>query len=175
MIETARLRLRVPTASDRAALHAMWADPVVMADLAPVKSAEESDETLARHNAYRARRLGFLVVDARDGASTIGFCGLKPGADETPIAGEIEIGWMFARAYWGWGYAHEAASACLAWGWANHAAPRIVAITAACNKRSRALMERLGMAYQPGGDFNHPRFALDDPRRRTVTYALARP
>ena len=69
MIETERLILRVPRPGDRAALHAMWADPAVMVDLGPVMDAEKSDAVLARHDGYRHEQLGFNVVERReDGA-----------------------------------------------------------------------------------------------------------
>ncbi|WP_258042983.1 GNAT family N-acetyltransferase [Sphingomonas sp. NBWT7] len=170
---TERLILRVPQSRDRAAVHAMWADPRVMADLGPVKSAAESDAALARHAAYAP--LGFRVIELRDGGAAIGFCGLKPGASDTPIAGMIEIGWMLATDYWGQGYAREAADATLDWGWAVRDAAAIVAITAERNVKSRGLMERLGMRHDLAMTFDHPLFALDDPRRRTVTYRIDRP
>ncbi|ONF96695.1 Acetyltransferase (GNAT) family protein [Sphingomonas jeddahensis] len=144
-----------------------------MADLGPVKSVADSDATLARHASYAP--LGFWAVVHRENGKTIGFCGLKPGAAETPIAGTLEIGWMLAQPYWGGGYAREAAAASLAWGWANRCEEAIVAITARQNVKSRGLMERLGMMYDPALDFAHPQFAADDPRRDTVTYRIERP
>ena len=163
----------MPQPQDRAPLHAMWADPVVMADLGPVKGAAESDMALARHASYAP--LGFRAVVLRSDQATIGFCGLKPGAPDTPIEGMLEIGWMLAVPYWGAGYAREAAAAAVAWGWENRDDDAIVAITAAGNAKSRLLMERLGMSHEPGMDFDHPLFAADDPRRRTVTYRITRP
>ncbi|HVJ01524.1 MAG TPA: GNAT family N-acetyltransferase [Sphingomonas sp.] len=175
MIESARLILRVPEPRDRPALYAMWADPQVMADLGPVKDAEASDAVLAKHDRYRGDGLGFLAVERREDGAVIGFCGLKPGAEDTPIEGELEIGWTLATPYWGRGYAREAAVACIEWAWANTDAPRIVAITSAGNERSRGLMVRLGMVYLPGFDFHHPLFASGDPLGDTVTYAIDRP
>jgi RimJ/RimL family protein N-acetyltransferase len=176
MIETARLILRPPQSGDTDALHAMWSDRRVMADLAPVKSPGESAATIARHDGYRATHgLGFWTTLRKDSGAVIGFCGLKPGADDTPIAGELEIGWMLAAAHWRQGLAREAAAASLAWGWAHSEAARIVAITAAQNVASRTLMARLGMIHDPALDFEHPKFAIDDPRRVTVTYAISRP
>lgn len=173
MIETERLRLRAPEPRDRDALHAMWADLRVMADLGPVKSAEDSDAAIARHASYGP--LGFWAVERREDRATIGFCGLKPGAPDTPIAGMLEIGWMLAVPYWGAGYAREAAEASIAWGWANRDADAIVAITARQNAKSRGLMTRLGMIHEPALDFAHTVFAEDDPRRDTVTYRIRRP
>lgn len=173
-IETPRLILRPPVAADRAALHAIWRDPLVMADLGPVKTAAESDATLARHAAY-PDGLGFHAVVRRDDAAVIGFCGVKPGAADTPIAGEVEAGWIIARACWRHGYAREAMLAVLDWCWAHTHAPRVVAITARHNAKSRAIMQRLGMCRLPDLDFRHPQFAPDDPLGDVVTYALPRP
>ena len=173
MIETARLTLRRPTAADLDALAAIWGDLRVMADLGPVKDRAMSEATLKRHLGYWADGFGFWIVE-RAGA-VAGFAGLKPGAPNTPIEGEVEAGWMFAPDHWGQGLAGEAMAAALAWGWANLAPPRIVAITAEQNAASRRLMSRLGMTLLPDLTFNHPQFAVNDPRRRTVTYAIPRP
>lgn len=173
MIETARLVLREPGPADFAPLHAMWRDPAVMRDLGPIKSRAESAAALARHQRYRqAQGLGFWVVARQADGAVIGFCGLKPGAPDTPIAGELEIGWMLARAHWGQGYAREAAAACLAWGWANRDVARIVAITSAGNAASRALMLQLGMAWF--ADFEHPQYPPGDRLRASVAYQVLR-
>ncbi len=175
MIETPRLVLRVPVAADRAALHAMWADPEVMAELGPVKDEAASDAVLAKHDGYRHEGLGFRTVARRQDGAVVGFCGLKRGDAHNPIAGEVEAGWIIARPYWRQGYAHEAMVAALAWGWDNTDAGRIVAITAAINSRSQRLMERLGMTRLAGGDYEHALFEPGNLLRPTVTYAIARP
>lgn len=173
MIETARLILRTPEPRDRAALHAMWADRRVMEALGPVKTAADSDATIARHAGYAP--LGFWTVERRDTGEMAGFCGLKPGAPDTPIAGMLEIGWMFAVPHWGRGFAREAATASLAWAWTHRDEPEVVAITARRNGRSRMLMERLNMVYASNMDFAHPLFAPGDPLADTVTYRIDRP
>jgi RimJ/RimL family protein N-acetyltransferase len=174
MIETERLVLRPPVEADHPALYAMWADPVVMADLGPVKDAAASAAALARHDSYRHERLGFLSVIRKEDDALIGFCGLKRGDPQNPIAGEVEAGWMLGKAYWRCGYALEAMRAVLAWAWATLDVPHIVAITAQRNAASRAMMERLGMAYVEGADFDHHAFAADDPLRHIVTYRINR-
>lgn len=173
MIETERLILRPPEPRDRAPLHTMWADPRVMLDLGPVKTAEDSDAALARHASYAP--LGFFAVERREDGATIGFCGLKPGAPNTPIACMLEVGWMLAVPYWGAGYAREAAAASIAWGLATRDDAAIVAITSRRNAKSRGLMERLGMNHVPALDFMHPMFPAGDPLSDTVTYRIARP
>jgi len=175
MIETERLILRRPRASDHPALFAMWADPAVMADLGPVKDEAMSAATLARHDAYRHEGLGFFTVERKADWAVIGFCGLKRGDAPHPIAGEIEAGWMIARPYWRQGYALEAMRAVFGWGWESFDMPRIVAITAEQNRASQAMMVRLGMARLADGDFEHHAFAAGDPLRRIVTYSINRP
>lgn len=175
MITTERLILRVPEPRDRAALHAMWADPQVMAELGPVKDAAASDAALAKHDALRGEGLGFWAVERRDDGAMLGFCGLKRGDAHNPIAGDIEAGWIIDRPYWRQGYALEAMVAAFDWGWAHFDAARIVAITSAINLKSQALMARLGMARLAEGDFDHALIAEGDPLRAMVTYAIARP
>ena len=175
MIETERLILRRDTPADHPALYAMWADPRVMADLGPVKSVADSDAALAKHAAYHPQGLGFWVVERKLDGAAIGFCGLKSGAPDTPIAGALEVGWMLAVPYWKQGFAHEAAAASIAWAWQRRDDPAIMAITSRQNGKSRALMVRLGMEHVPQLDFEHPLFAEGDPLRDTVTYRITRP
>ena len=175
MIETERLVLRPPVEADYPAHYAMWADPLVMADMGPVKDDAASAAALARHDGYRHEGLGFLSVIRKEDRAVMGFCGLKRGDPPNPIAGQVEAGWMLARAYWRRGYALEAMVAVLDWGWANLDVPHMVAITSQRNVASRAMMERLGMSYVEGGDFDHHAFAADDPLRHIVTYRITRP
>ncbi|WP_260598915.1 GNAT family N-acetyltransferase [Sphingomonas endolithica] len=175
MIETARLILRAPTPADRPALYAMWGDPRVMENLAPVCDAAGAEAILARHDAVRPQGLGFSVVERKEDDAMLGFCGLKRGNPGSPIEGQLEIGWVFARQSWGHGCATEAAQASLDWGWAHLTENRIIAITAARNLASQRVMHRLGMIRVADGDFDHPMFAIGDPLRATVTYEITRP
>ena len=50
-----------------------------------------------------------------------------------------------------------------------------MAITVPTNLRSRAVMERIGMVYAQGEDFDHPALPAGDPLRRHVLYRIARP
>ncbi len=175
MIETDRLVLRLPERRDRPALHAMWADPQVMAELGAVKDEAASDAVLAKHDGYRHEGLGFRVVERRSDSMVIGFCGLKRGDLHNPIAGEIEAGWIIARPHWRQGYALEAMAAIFERAWATLDAAHIVAITSEINLKSQQLMARLGMERLAGGDFDHALIAAGDPLRRMVTYVIERP
>jgi RimJ/RimL family protein N-acetyltransferase len=49
----------------------------------------------------------------------------------------------------------------------------IVAFTTTLNTRSQAVMERIGMARDPAGDFDHPRQPEGSPLRRHVLYRVS--
>ncbi len=176
MIETSRLRLRRWEARDHAPLHALCNDPRVMQFIGPAQSRAEVEAAIARQTALHDR-LGycFWALEPRAGGGLIGFCGLKPGPTGTPIADEIEIGWRLDPGHWGQGLAAEAARASLDFAWRETAAAGVAAITVAANHRSRALMERLEMRRDPGGDFDHPGVPADSPLRAHITYRIDRP
>ena len=176
MIETGRLLLRPPAAADRPWLRRLLDDPEAMAMIGPRRGPAECEAVLDRHLEWFERYgYGFMAVLRREDGKGIGFCGLKPGAENTPVEGEVEIGWMLFPGHWGCGYGYEAAAALLDWGWATTSAAQIYAITSAINTPSRRLMARLGMAQVPGGEFVSTRFGPGDVRAQSVTYAVARP
>jgi RimJ/RimL family protein N-acetyltransferase len=90
-----------------------------------------------------------------------------------PFAPAVEAGWRLAREHWGQGIAREAAQAALEFGFETVGLQEIVAYTAARNARSRRLMERLGMRYDAGADFLHPRLAAGHPLEPHVLYRLS--
>ena len=176
MIETDRLILRPLEDRDRAALRAHCDDPEVMRYLLPMADDAAFDAMLARHAKWH-KDLGytFWVMERRADGAVIGVCGLKPGAPDTPIENNVEIGWRLGRAWWGQGYAREAAQASLDWAWANLDVDEVVAITVEANSGSWGLMERLGMTRDPHNDFDHPLLAKGSPLRRHILYRIARP
>ncbi len=176
MIDTGRLTLRRWREEDRPIFHAHCSDPEVMRYLGPLMTGADTDVLLARQNGYLdSHGYCFWAVERREDGALLGFCGVKPGAPDTPIAQDVEIGWRFGRACWGQGYAREAAEASLAWAWANTDAPRIAAITVQENTASWGLMERIGMSRVADGDFDHPAVPDTSPLKRHILYRIARP
>ena len=174
MIATPRLLLRSWRADDLDPFHAICSDPAVMATLGPVMSREETAALIERVSALESEHgHTFWAVERLADARLIGWCGVIRG-NAGPVEGKAEIGWRLASDCWGQGYATEAARATLDWLFAHLSDDAAWAITHSGNARSRAVMERLGMAYCPELDFAHPRLAEDDPLRPHVTYRLAR-
>jgi RimJ/RimL family protein N-acetyltransferase len=176
VIETERLVLRGWREADAILHHAMCADPAVTRYLGPPPSLADSRDVVARQrHLLDTNGYCFWVVERQADAAFLGWCGLKPGAEGTPIADLPEIGWSLLPAAWGQGYALEAARGTLAWAWAATAWARIYAMTVPANTASWGLMQRLGMARIEGGDFNHPALAEDDPLRLHILYRIDRP
>jgi RimJ/RimL family protein N-acetyltransferase len=176
MIETPRLVLRPWQDRDREPFHEMCCDPMVMATLGPLMSRAQSDALVDRLIGFQSE-LGysFWAIERREDVRFLGFCGLKPGALDTPIEGAIEIGWRLASNEWGKGYAREAAQASLAWAWDHLTVDAVMAITAQINVRSWGLMERLGMRRVVRLDFDHPQVPTDSELRPHIVYRADRP
>jgi len=168
--------LRQWRAADRAPFAAMNADPAVMAWFPARLTAAESDalaDAIAAH--HRTHGFGLWALEIPGVTPFAGFVGLSvPGfiASFTPC---VEIGWRLAAACWGRGYATEAARAVLAHAWDVVGLDEVVSFTTAGNARSRAVMTRIGMRYDPADDFDHPRLPPGHPLRRHVLYRVARP
>ncbi len=175
MIATERLLLDRWRDAYRAPAAAMNADPDVMRWFAATMSRADTDAQIDRQiAAFDLRGYCFWPVIRRADAMFLGLAGLKDGAPDTPVAGGVEIGWRFAAHAWGHGYATEAAQAAMAHGFTDPAVERIGAITAAGNRASAAVMERLGMRRDFGADFDHLLVPAGHPACRHITYFRTR-
>jgi RimJ/RimL family protein N-acetyltransferase len=175
-LRTARLRLRPWRDADREPFAALNADPEVTAFLPGPLDRAASDAIVERICAhFDARGFGLWAVEAPGAADFVGFVGLQVPAFEAFFTPCVEVGWRLARAHWGRGYATEAARAAVAHGFGALGLREIVSFTVPANRRSRAVMERLGMRRDPAEDFDHPRLPEGDPRRRHVLYRLPAP
>lgn len=174
MIETARVRLRPWRADDVAPFQQICSDPEVMATLGPPLDMAATEALVARMQGLQDT-LGhcFWAMERLEDGRLIGWCGAIRGS-VGPVVDKLEIGWRMARDCWGVGYVTEAALATIDWCFANHADDAVWAITNIYNRRSRAVMERLGMRHCEGLDFDHPKLTRDDPLVRHVVYRLSR-
>ena len=176
VLRTPRLILRHWLPSDRAPFAALNADPAVMAYFPATLARAESDALADRLEAGCAvHRFGLWALEVPGVTPFAGFVGLNVPSFTAPFMPCVEIGWRLATAHWRQGYATEAARAALGYAWDVVGLDEVVSFTTAGNVRSRAVMARLGMRYDPADDFDHPKLAPDHPLRRHVLYRLARP
>ncbi|HEY9233541.1 MULTISPECIES: GNAT family N-acetyltransferase [Phenylobacterium] len=175
IIETPRLILRLWREADLEPFAAMSADPEVMVWLGGVLNDEGVRAYKRRaDDAFATLGMCRMVIERRADGAFLGCCGLMPGHEQAPISPYIDIGWRLARSAWGGGYASEAAAAVLKDGFDRLGFPEIIAITAQTNRRSRAVMERIGMRHDAASDFDFPGHEEADPLRATVVYRAAR-
>ena len=173
-LRTERLTLRRWREADLAPFRRINADPEVMRFLIGTQTPEESDASARRLMAFaESAGLGPWAVEVPGEAAFIGFVGCWPTRPQLPFAPAIEIGWRLDRAFWGRGYAPEAARAALADAFGRAGIPEAVAYTAAGNAPSRQVMAKLGMRHDPAEDFDHPLYAPHDPHRRCVVCRLS--
>ncbi len=172
-IETPRLFLRPWQDADRAPFARMNADPRVMEFFPALLSTEQSNAWIDRSEAYMEQHgLGFLATELRATGEFIGFIGLAVPGFEAAFTPCVEIGWRLTAEHWGRGLATEGARAILRYGFTTLALREVVAFTATANQRSRRVMEKLGMTYNPADDFDHPKIPAGHPLRRHVLYRL---
>ncbi len=166
-LATERLLLRRWRESDREAFHALNVDPLVMETIGPVMNRTESDGFMDRiEQRFDEHGFGLWCVEL-DGEA-IGFTGfMAPWFREG-----VEIGWRIRADHWGLGYATEAAQRCLRHGFDDLGFPEVISFTAAINVRSRRVMEKLGLEYDPSEDFEHPSVPVGSPLREHVLYRM---
>ena len=173
-VDTPRLRLRQWRESDREPFAAMNADPTVMEFFVSVQSRESSDASIdAWRSQLAARGWSNWALELRASGEFLGFTGLSIPRRVLPFSPCVEVGWRLARPHWGRGYATEAARAALEIGFARLDLAEIVSFTAAGNRRSRAVMERIGMR-DTKEDFEYPSFPAGHPLRRHCLYRITR-
>jgi RimJ/RimL family protein N-acetyltransferase len=162
---TERLVLRPFREEDLEPWAALNADPEVTQYLgAPLDRAHCNEIAAAVNARYERDGFGFLAIERRMDRVFLGAAGLSR---EQWYPDDLEVGWRLARAYWGHGYATEAAAAWLELGFTELQLPRVIAVTDTPNVRSIAVMRRLGMS------FDHEAVLTDDGEQFDATiYSL---
>jgi len=169
MLTTERLILRQWRDDDLDAWAALNADPEVREFFPAVLTREQSAASLTFFRDELATRgWGWWAVEEGATGRLIGMAGLDPVDEGLPFHG-VEAGWRLAREAWGKGYATEAGRAVLGYGFESLRLSEILAVTAAGNVRSQAVMRRLGMTHDPAEDFDDPTVPVG-PLRRSVLY-----
>lgn len=142
-LATPRLLLEGIRADHLDELHALNSEPAAMRFLNGVRTHQESRAELGRILAAPARSgCGGWAVRRRSDSVFLGRCGIKIAPDTS----EHELLYAFKSAFWGQGYATEAAAEVL-----RHTFSLGVPLVIACanpeNTASIAVMQRIGMTF----------------------------
>jgi RimJ/RimL family protein N-acetyltransferase len=147
----------MPTPRDAVALYDLFADAEVMQGLGkePVPAVEDvramiEDELIG---GWKTDGLGaFILETTGTDRRVVGQAGLMifdtRGWTPSTCAkagthGQPELGWALMRAYWGHGYATEAAAAIRDWAHECRSIDRLVSLISPDNVRSQRVAERL--------------------------------
>ena len=142
-IETERLSIRAFDAEDVDAMAAAYGDPEVMRHVClGVLDREGTTSLLEQYRrAQDERGFSTWAVVERVSGTVVGDVGFGIYAP----SGEPELGYTLGAAFWGRGYALEAARACVDAAFAHLPQRRLVAKVEVDNERSLRVAERLGM------------------------------
>jgi ribosomal-protein-alanine N-acetyltransferase len=144
LLETPRLLLRPFGAGDAEIVHRdVYSDPAVMRYVAtgPMATLDVTQRLLNDYDAHQRRHgYSFWAVIERSTGELIGDSGLY----RTPT-GETELGYTLGAAWWGRGYATEAASRWLSYAFDDLGVFEVVALAEPANVASLHVLEKLGM------------------------------
>src|SRR5690349_25043459 len=146
VIETERLILRTFAMDDAHLIYELNLDPeVTRYTFDPMKDIEQAKTVLEKTilPQYTLYNHGRWAVHLKRNKEFIGWCGLKA----TPERNEIDLGYRFAKKFWGKGYATEAAFACLKYGFEKLNLQRIIGRAISGNKGSIKVLEKCDMVY----------------------------
>ncbi len=174
-IQTERLILRPWQAQDLEPFTQINQNSRVMEFIPKKLSRAEVQALMESFNASIERDgFGLFACEHKQNGDLMGFVGLNRPSFKSHFTPCVEVGWRLGYAYWGKGYATEAAKRMLALGFNDYQLPEIVSFTTTQNIRSIRVMERLGMQHNPADDFYHPRLPKDHPLVLHVLYRLSR-
>jgi RimJ/RimL family protein N-acetyltransferase len=165
-LATERLILRPPVAGDLPWILESMNTLPVLRHLGGVRSPEVVTQRFADDiAAFSSGGHQRWTVWLRDGATRVGRVGLfhVPSPLAPPaLQGQREIGWSFAEAHWGKGYATEAARAVIAYALGALALPVLYSQTSDTNAGSTRMMQRLGFTRRAELDYVDPTYPPDD-------------
>lgn len=169
-IETERLCLRAWLPSDEQGFIEMNQDSQVMEFFPNLLTPEESIaliRKIQRH--FDTHGYGLWACTLKSG-EFMGFIGLNIPDFQAAFTPCVEIGWRLAAQYWGQGFATEGAKAVLSYAEHQLGLKDVVSFTVLANRRSRRVMEKLGMTHDPSENFHHPKLPLEHPCSMHVLY-----
>jgi len=148
IIETERLILRELCADDAPFILQLVNEPAWLRYIGDknIKTIEAAQDYIRKgpREMYARRGFGLWLVELKEGAVSIGICGLI----KRESLEEVDLGFAFLPAYWKKGYAFESASAVLSLGREKFGLEKIVAVMAPGNDASERLLAKLDFRFE---------------------------
>lgn len=146
VLSTERLNLRTVEAGDAPFYLELVNDPSWIANIGDrgIRTLDGARTAIEEGPMAMQARLGYslYVVERRSDGAAMGLCGLI----KRDILPDTDIGYAISPAYWGHGYAYEAAAAVVQHARGALGLPRLLAITSPDNMASNALLRKLGLS-----------------------------
>jgi RimJ/RimL family protein N-acetyltransferase len=146
VLSTERLNLRTVEAGDAPFYLELVNDPSWIANIGDrgIRMLDGARTAIEEGPMAMQARLGYslYVVERRSDGAAMGLCGLI----KRDILPDTDIGYAISPAYWGHGYAYEAAAAVVQHARGALGLPRLLAITSPGNLASNALLRKLGLS-----------------------------
>jgi len=143
--ETLRLRLRKLRPGDEEFLATLDSDPSVMKHIHqgpfPYENALRYSRIQVEAAAFR-HRWGKWLVESREAAAALGWVELSKLSG--PHRDDLQVGYQFAPAHWGRGYATEGVSRVLEYAFGDLQLDRVAAIARPKNLASNRVLDKLG-------------------------------
>jgi RimJ/RimL family protein N-acetyltransferase len=143
-LRTERLLLREYRRQDFDGFAAHLADPVSSAHLALADRQAAWRIFCSQAGLWLLHGAGWWAVEEKETGRLIGSVGAFFREESTVM----ELGWNTYRAFWGQGFANEAAAAVLHHALEIRGEPKVRALVASANESSLRVARRLGLAHE---------------------------
>jgi RimJ/RimL family protein N-acetyltransferase len=144
---TERLVLRQLHPDDLDTVWVLFSHPDILKTTIHTFTRQRCSQWVAKQQKmYEARGFAPWAVELRSNQTLIGYCGMD--VEQIEGKSEVEIGYRVLPAYWGQGFATEAAIGALRHGFTALHLQRIVATILQRNGASLRVVEKSGMQYE---------------------------
>lgn len=154
ILETSRLTLRLIRAHDAPFILRLLNEPSFLRFIGDrgVRTLDDARAYIENGPgaSYARHGFGLWLAELRDSATPIGMCGLL----KRDTLDDVDIGFAFLPAWWGQGFAHEAAAAVMDHARYSLGIARVVAIVSPENASSIRLLEKIGLTFGRRIDLN---------------------
>ncbi len=147
-LATGRLTLRRLELADAPFLVTLLNEPSFLQNIGDrgVRNVEDAARYLRNGPFAMYERYGFGLWHAarRSDGAAVGMCGLL----KRDILPDVDIGYAYLPAFWGQGYAFEAADAVLGHALRKFGLKRVIGVVSEGNAASIRVLEKLGMRFE---------------------------